>query len=281
MFVLLGAGFYQYLTGTFVPVDAPLPPSAGSATLGTFLLLTAFANGCTAMTGVEAISNGVPAFKKPESKNAATTLVWMAIIAITMFIGTTVLAHAFRVMPTAAESGVSQLARAIFGGARPATTRCRLPRRDPGSGCQHAYADFPRLSSIVARDGYLPRQFMNQGESSRVLERDHRPVDLRGDPDRGVQGRHAVAAAALHDWCVRCRSRSRRRHGHPLADVKTPGWKTSAAINGFGALVTGIVLVIVAVTKTLEGAWIVLILIPRSSCSSRRRENITTTSRRN
>src|SRR5437660_751747 len=109
MFMLLVAGFYQYLTGTFVPVDAPLPPAAGSATLGTFLLLTAFANGCTAMTGVEAISNGVPAFKKPESKNAATTLVWMAIIAITMFIGTTILAHAFRVMPTPAESGVSQL----------------------------------------------------------------------------------------------------------------------------------------------------------------------------
>src|SRR5207244_13423553 len=115
-----------------------------------------------------AISNGVPTFKKPESKNAATTLVWMAIIAITMFIGTTILAHAFRVMPTPAESGVSQLARAIFGGGTAvyyavqiATTLILV------LAANTAYADFPRLSSIVARDRYLPRQFMNHGERLR------------------------------------------------------------------------------------------------------------------
>jgi amino acid transporter len=263
MFVLLGAGFYQYLNGTYVPVDAPLPASAGSAMLGTFLLLTAFANGCTAMTGVEAISNGVPAFKKPESKNAATTLVWMAIIAISMFIGTTVLAHAFRVMPTAAESGVSQLARAIFGSGtfwyyavQIATTLILV------LAANTAYADFPRLSSIVARDGYLPRQFMNQGDrlafSNGIIVLSIFAgiliVAFRGDTQSllplymiGVFVSFTLSQAGM---VIHWRT------------LKTPGWRTSAAINGFGALTTGIVLVIVAVTKTLEGAWIVLILIP-------------------
>jgi len=263
MFMLLGAGFYQYLTGTYVPVDAPLPSSAGSAALGTFLLLTAFANGCTAMTGVEAISNGVPAFKRPESKNAATTLVVMAIIAITMFISTTVLAHAFRVMPTATESGVSQLARAIFGGGtvgyyalQIATTLILV------LAANTAYADFPRLSSIVARDGYLPRQFMNQGDrlafSNGIIVLSIFAgiliVAFRGDTQSllplymiGVFVSFTLSQAGM---VIHWRT------------LKTPGWRTSAAINGFGALVTGIVLIIVAVTKTLEGAWIVLILIP-------------------
>src|SRR2546430_2028037 len=112
---LLLAGFYRYLTGGVVPVTVPLPPNAGHARLTTFLLLTAFANGCTAMTGVEAVSNGVPAFRPPEAKNASATLVTMALLAVMMFTGITVLAHAYGVIPTAAESGVSQLARAIFG----------------------------------------------------------------------------------------------------------------------------------------------------------------------
>ena len=263
MFMLLGAGFYQYLTGTYVPVDAPLPSSAGSAALGTFLLLTAFANGCTAMTGVEAISNGVPAIKRPESQNAATTLVLMAIIAITMFISTTVLAHAFRVMPTATESGVSQLARAIFGGGtvgyyalQIATTLILV------LAANTAYADFPRLSSIVARDGYLPRQFMNQGDrlafSNGIIVLSIFAgiliVAFRGDTQSllplymiGVFVSFTLSQAGM---VIHWRT------------LKTPGWRTSAAINGFGALVTGIVLIIVAVTKTLEGAWIVLILIP-------------------
>ena len=131
-----------------------------------FLLLTAFANGCTAMTGVEAVSNGVPAFRPPESKNAAATLVTMAVLAITMFLGITLLAHAYHVMPSEHETVVSQLARA----------RVRRPRRGRTTLVQAAtmlilvlaantaYADFPRLASIVARDRYLPRQFMNQGD---------------------------------------------------------------------------------------------------------------------
>jgi len=116
IFVLIGAGAYNYLSGHLVALDLPLPPHAGSQRVTTFLLLTAFANGCTAMTGVEAVSNGVPAFRPPEAKNAAATLVAMAALAISMFLGITVLAHAYHVMPTDVESGISQLGRAIFGG---------------------------------------------------------------------------------------------------------------------------------------------------------------------
>jgi amino acid transporter len=260
--VLILAGIYQYITGGVTPVNAPLPPEAGHAPVTTFLLLTAFANGCTAMTGVEAVSNGVPAFRPPEAKNASATLVTMAVLAIVMFIGITVLAHAYQVIPSAAESGVSQLGRAIFGESltyyliQAATTLILV------LAANTAYADFPRLASIVARDGYLPRQFMNQGDrlafSNGILVLSVFAailiVAFRGNT-QGLLPLYMIgvfvsftlsqAGMVLH-W----------------RKTKEPGWKTSAGINGFGAVVTAVVLVIVAVTKTFEGAWIVLLLIP-------------------
>jgi amino acid transporter len=261
--LLIAAGLYRYLTGGILPVDMPLPPNAGHAPLTTFLLLTAFANGCTAMTGVEAVSNGVPAFRPPEAKNASATLVAMAVLAITMFVGITVLAHAYRVLPNSAESGVSQLGRAIFGGGtvayyllQAATTLILV------LAANTAYADFPRLASIVSRDRYLPRQFMNQGDrlafSNGILVLSMFAailiVAFRGDTQSllplymiGVFVSFTLSQAGMVIHWRRTRE---------------PGWKTSALINGFGAVVTGIVLIIVAVTKTLEGAWIVLLLIP-------------------
>ena len=260
--VLILAGAYKYLTGSVAPVNAPLPPEAGHAPLTTLLLLTAFANGCTAMTGVEAVSNGVPAFRPPESKNASATLVAMAVLAIGMFVGITVLAHAYQVIPSAAESGISQLGRAILGTGpayyllQAATTLILV------LAANTAYADFPRLSSIVARDGYLPRQFMNQGDrlafSNGILVLSVFAAILiiafRGDT-QGLLPLYMIGVFV---------SFTLSQAGMVIHWRKTreAGWKTSAAINGFGALVTGIVLVIVAVTKTLEGAWIVLLLIP-------------------
>jgi hypothetical protein len=215
------------------------------------------------MTGVEAVSNGVPAFRPPESKNASATLVAMAVLAIGMFVGITVLAHAYGVVPNSAESGVSQLGRAIFGDRtiayyllQAATTMILV------LAANTAYADFPRLASIVARDRYLPRQFMNQGDrlafSNGILVLSLFAAVLiiafRGDTQLllplymiGVFVSFTLSQAGM---VIHWRK------------TREPGWKTSAAVNGFGAVVTGIVLVIVAVTKTLEGAWIVLLLIP-------------------
>src|SRR5204862_1655991 len=190
------------------------------------------------------------------------TLVAMAVIAICMFVGITVLAHGYAVVPTTAESGVSQLGRAIFGRGttyyllQAATTMILV------LAANTAYADFPRLASIVARDRYLPRQFMNQGDrlafSNGILVLSAFAailiVAFRGDTQSllplymiGVFISFTLSQAGM---VIHWRK------------TQEPGWKTSAVINGFGAVVTGIVLIIVAVTKTLEGAWIVLLLIP-------------------
>jgi amino acid transporter len=261
--LLLAAGLYRYVTGGIVPVNVPLPPNAGQQPLTTLLLLTAFANGCTAMTGVEAVSNGVPAFRPPEAKNASATLVAMATLAIVMFVGITVLAHIYKVVPNSAESGISQLGRAVFGG-----TNLLYYLLQAGTtlilvlAANTAYADFPRLASIVARDRFLPRQFMNQGDrlafSNGILVLSLFAailiVAFRGDTQSllplymiGVFVSFTLSQAGM---VIHWRK------------LKEPGWKSSAMINGFGALVTGVVLIIVAVTKTLEGAWIVLLLIP-------------------
>ena len=261
--VLLTAGFYRSVTGAIVPINLPLPSEAGHQPLTIFLLLTAFANGCTAMTGVEAVSNGVPAFRPPEAKNAAATLVTMASLGVFMFVGITMLAHVYRVVPNATESGISQLGRAIFGGPnvlylllQAGTTLILV------LAANTAYADFPRLASIVSRDRYLPRQFMNQGDrlafSNGILVLSFFAAVLilafRGDTQSllplymiGVFVSFTLSQAGM---VIHWRTR------------RDAGWKSNAAINGFGALVTGTVLIIVAVTKTLEGAWIVLLLIP-------------------
>jgi hypothetical protein len=186
----------------------------------------------------------------------------MAVLAIAMFLGITFLAHAYQVIPTETESGVSQLGRAIFGAGpvyylvQAATTLILV------LAANTAYADFPRLASIVSRDRFLPRQFMNQGDrlafSNGILVLSAFAalliVFFRGDT-------HALLPLYMIGVFV---SFTLSQTGMVIHWRKTraPGWKTSALVNGFGALVTGIVLIIVAVTKTLEGAWIVLLLIP-------------------
>ena len=264
---MLAVGAWRYLTGTLDPVPLPASPlplgSGGITALGTFAILRAFSNGCTAMTGVEAVSNGVPAFRPPESKNAASTLVTMAVISIVMFMGITLLAHAYGIIPSETETVVSQIARGTFGGRSvfyysvQAATMLILVL-----AANTAYADFPRLASIVARDRFLPRQFTNQGDrlafsngiiilsvlASVLL------VAFGGDTHSliplymiGVFVSFTLSQAGMViHW---------RR-------LRTAGWRSSAAINLFGAVVTGIVLVIVAITKAMEGAWIVLVMIP-------------------
>jgi amino acid transporter len=262
---LIGVGLGRYLTGAIVPVEAPEPlhvaGSAGGVTM--FILLRAFSNGCTAMTGVEAVSNGVPAFKPPEAKNAADTLIIMAVLAITMFVGITLLAHAYEIIPSERETVVSQLARGIFGGRDTmyylvqAATMLILVL-----AANTAYADFPRLASIVARDRYLPRQFMNQGDrlafsngivalsafASALI------VVFAGDT-------HALIPLYMIGVFI---SFTLSQFGMVVRAKRSgePGWLAHAAINLIGGVLTCAVLVIVAVTKFSEGAWIILLLIP-------------------
>ena len=259
---LIAVGVWRALSGGIHPLAAAAPPPSHEP-LTLFLLLTAFANGCTAMTGVEAVSNGVPAFQRPESKNAAATMLMMAALSITMFLGITLLAHAYGIVPSERETVVSQLARGVFGDrglayyAVQAATMLILVL-----AANTAYADFPRLASILARDRYVPRQFMNQGDR---LAFSNGIVGLSAFAGilLVVFGGDTHALIPLYMIGVFV-SFTLSQAGMVVHWKRTggPGWRTSAVVNGIGALVTGIVLIVVAVTKTLEGAWIILLLIP-------------------
>src|SRR6476620_10072017 len=169
--LLIGYGLVRYyLNPGLVPVpnDADLKIAEGyrAQPLNLFLMLGAFANGCAALTGIEAISNGVQAFKQPESRNAATTLTWMAILLIVMFMGASVLGYLFKIHPLEHETVISQIARAVFTGPMSwfyyvvqATTAAILIL-----AANTSYAGFPRLASLLARDRFLPRQLANLGD---------------------------------------------------------------------------------------------------------------------
>jgi amino acid transporter len=260
---LLAVGAWRWATGTIVPLDQSAADALPVGSLGVFAILTAFANGCTAMTGVEAVSNGVPAFRKPESRNAAATLVVMALLAVGMFVGITLLAHAYVIVPNDTETVVSQIARAVFGGrgwpyyAIQAGTMLILVL-----AANTAYADFPRLASIVSRDRYLPRQFMNQGDrlafSNGIVV-----LSVCAGVLLVIFGGDTHALIPLYMIGVFV-SFTLSQFGMVIhwRRLREPGWRTSAVVNGVGAVVTAIVLVIVASTKAAEGAWIIILLIP-------------------
>ena len=262
LLTLLLVGASRVLTGDVGPAEAAQAASpAGALTL--FLILRAFANGCTAMTGVEAISNGVPAFRPPEDRNAAATLMIMAGLCVTLFMGTTLLAHAYSITPAQDETVISQLARAIFGGrgfpyyaVQAATTLILV------LAANTAYQDFPRLASLMARDRFLPRQFMNQGDrlafSNGIVVLSCFAAGLivvfGGDTHALIPlymvGVFVSFSLSQIGMCLRWRRE------------RSEGWQGHAALNGVGAVLTSIVLVIVAVTKFAEGAWLIVALIP-------------------
>ena len=263
LFSLLALGAWRLFSGGAAPAAAAAGETGTASALTTFLVLRAFANGCTAMTGVEAISNGVPAFKPPEEKNAAATLVIMAGLCVTLFMGTTLLAHAYQILPSEGETVVSQLARSVFGGrglmyfAVQAATSLILVL-----AANTAYQDFPRLASVMARDRFLPRQFMNQGDrlafSNGIMVLSVLAAALivvfGGDTHAliplymvGVFVSFSLSQAGM---CVHWKRERRER------------WLAHALLNGFGAALTTIVLLIVAVTKFAEGAWLIVALIP-------------------
>jgi amino acid transporter len=168
---MIGFGFFHYFTyggAAPIPTAAELKTAEGYKLqpLTLFLLLGAFSNGCTALTGIEAISNGVQAFKKPEARNAATTVVWMALLLTPMFLGTSLMAYLYHVHPKQSETVISQFARIMFTGSfgwfyyvvQAATAAILV------LAANTAFADFPRLSSLLARDRFLPRQLANRGD---------------------------------------------------------------------------------------------------------------------
>jgi amino acid transporter len=270
--LLVGIGLIRSFTGSLHKL--PPDPQAleelteqGKLMTGVtlFALMRAFSSGAVALTGVEAISNGVPAFRRPESKNAATTLLWMAGILGTFFFGISVLAH--RLAPTLQHEGgetiLSLLGRAVFGHNSPmyfvlqVSTAAILVL-----AANTAFADFPRLSSIIARDGFLPRQLFNRGDrlvfSNGVIVL----AVLAGTLLVVVKGEvtHLIPLYAVGVFTSFTLSQVGMVRHH--LNEREPGWRGSTVINGVGAVATGIVLLVVGISKFTKGAWLPIIVIP-------------------
>ena len=264
MLSLILTGAIRVLIGGVEPVAADDPlPTFNTGAITWFILLTAFANGCTALTGVEAVADGVPMFKEPPARNAARTMVLMATLGVTMFVGLTLLANAYQVVPSETETVVSQLARGVFGGRNlfyftvQAATMLILIL-----AANTAFAGFPTLASIVARDRYMPRQFANLGDklsfSNGIVALSLGAAALiiifRGDQHRLIP---LYMIGVFLSFTLSQSSMFLR-----TTKLREAGWQVSAAVSGFGALLTFLVLIIVVLTKTRDGAWIVMALIP-------------------
>ena len=283
MFIAVGTGLFRlFISGTLGTVVNP--PELGMlhniSRITPFLILHAFASGTTALTGVEAISNGITAFKEPRSKNAGLTLIWMSLILGSLFLGISYLAKEIGAIPSESETVISQLARTIFAGRGSfylmligATTVILI------MAANTAFADFPRLGALVAKDGFLPRQLTYRG--SRLVY------------SRGIVALAVIASLLLvvfqasvtrliplyaigvflsftlsqsgmairwHKIGKLKSGEEKLERGSTLRFVKD--WSIKMVINGFGAICTAMVMVVFAATKFLDGAWVVLIIIP-------------------
>ena len=238
----------------------PHPP--GLEGLGLFLLLRSYAAGCTALTGVEAVSNGVQALKPPEGRNAQAVMTALGVISIVMFLGITYLAYDFGIIPGGAETVVSKIAHRVWGDGVPYYLVQTATLLILVLAANTSYADFPRLSSILARDRFVPRQFSNQGDrlvfSNGILILSGFAILLivvfQGDT-------HALlplyAIGVFISFTLSQGGMVRR-----WLRLREKGWRWRVWINGVGALVTAVVLLTLAVTKFVEGAWIVVVVIP-------------------
>ncbi len=257
---LIGVGFVRYaLDGP--PAAVPPGPAEPLAGVTAFLVLRAFASGAVALTGIEAVADGVTAFKPPEVKNARTVLVILGAIMITLFVGTTVLADLYDVVPKDEETVVSQLAWQIFGGGPSYYYVQVVSMLILILAANTAFADFPRLAFFMARDGYLPRQFGNRGDrlvfSNGVVILAMIAIALvivfRGSTHALIP---LYAVGVFTSFTLSQSSMVRR-----WVRARPPGWWWRVAINGTGAVTTGTVLLVVAATKFVDGAWIVIVLL--------------------
>ena len=281
MFLTLGIGFARYFAGNLGIVTGVEPIHYEALeTLTLFLILRAFSSGCAALTGIEAISNGITAFKEPRSKNAAITLVWMSSILITLFLGITFLAHQIAAQPSDVETVISQLGRSIFGDGSlfwylllAGTALILL------MAANTSYADFPRLAALHAGDGFLPRQLTYRGSRlvfswgivvlavtsiALVIVAQANTTNLIPLYAVGVFLGFTISQTGM---VVRIRKTSKMKPGEKIQTHETvleydPRWRAKMVISALGAFSTFVVMLIFAVTKFVSGAWFVVVLIP-------------------
>jgi len=266
MVVMICVGLYHvWLGDSRIVAAVPKPSTSLSAPEGfalTFLILRAFAEGCVAMTGTEAISNGVGAFKKPSSRNAAITLGWMAAILAVFFLGTSVLARHYVVMPTASETVLSQLGRRVFGTGAAYFALQYATFAILVLAANTAFADFPRLGSILARDGYMPRQFAARGDR---LAFSNGIISLAVVAALLIWLFHGETSALIPLYAIGvfvCFTLSQAGMVMHWVRSREPGWRRRAALNGLGAIATALVSIVQVATKFTHGAWIVVVIIP-------------------
>jgi len=279
-FLMLGVGAYKYFTGQLTPVTGVEMIQHGVLEpLGWFLVLRAFSSGCTALTGIEAISNGIPAFKVPRSKNAATTLTWMSIILVTIFLGFTFLANQVGAVPSHTNTVISQIARAIYDNGFLFYATLFGTALILLMAANTSYADFPRLAALIAQDGFLPRQLTIKG--SRLvfswgivvlgILASMLVVFFRAETSAliplyaiGVFLSFTLSQTgmAVHTWRI-----GKMKPGEVVETAATvlrhdPAWRQHMLLSAFGSVITGFVMIVFAVTKFALGAWFVVVLIP-------------------
>ncbi|HET7354816.1 MAG TPA: APC family permease [Gaiellaceae bacterium] len=263
---LVAVGLVQVVMGDVHRATVPHALPVGAGTIGVFVLLRAFSSGSTALTGVEAIANGVNAFRHPQGKNAAKTLAVLGALAIAMFLGVSYLAVHVHAMPSSTDSVVSQVARAVF---RPGSFSGFMYYAVQGTtllvlvlAANTSFQGFPRLSALLARDRFAPRQFSNLGDrlvfSNGMLVLASAAAGLlviyKANTNSlihlyviGVFTAFTLSQAGMVRYWLRTR---------------TQGWRHRALVNSVGAAATGLVTVIVVWTKFAEGAWLVTVAIP-------------------
>ncbi len=282
LYTLVGIGLVRYLFGSLgTVVDPPELETLGALTAITpFLILHAFSSGTAALTGIEAISNGITAFKEPRSKNAGITLMYMAAILSSLFIGISFLTGKVHAVPSEQETVISQLARTIFNGQGIlylaiilATTVILI------LAANTAFAGFPRLSALMAQDGFLPRQLTYRGSRlvysygivSLALIAAVLVVIFQASVTRLIPlyaiGVFLSFTLAQFGMSRRWWKSGKLVSGEEIVESGSTiryekNWMTKMFANGFGAVCTGVVMVIFAITKFHDGAWVVLILIP-------------------
>ncbi len=287
--LLIGVGFGQAVSGSLGTVqNVPGVHHAGGGLTGFafgFLLLRAFSSGTTALTGVEAISNGITAFKTPKSRNAAATLVWDASLLMIMFLGLGILGYLVGAQPSEQEVLISQVARTVYGEGTMQALTLVSATVILIMAANTSFADFPRLAALHAGDGFLPRQFTFRGSrlvfswgviilagfASMLI------IIFQGSVSRliplyaiGVFICFTVSQTGMAKRWLRIGRLMRSGDLNPGDEILTQGsvihydraWLPKMVLNGFGAVVTAIVALIFLVTKFMGGAWIIVILIP-------------------
>ena len=266
VYAVLGTGLAKCAAGSCPQAHVPHPVAAGAGTVTLLILLKAFSSGASALTGVEAIANGVNAFRRPQSANAARTLAVLGTIAISLFLGVSFLAVHMHARPSSTDSVLSQIARTAFPAGGGTSFMYWVVQIFTFSvlvlAANTSFQGFPRLSALLARDRFVPRQFTNLGDRlvfsngvivltaaacALILIYDANVISLIHLYVVGVFTAFTLSQAGMVRYWNRTRA---------------PGWRYRGAVNSLGAVTTGVVALVVIWSKFAEGAWLVIIAIP-------------------